>query len=333
MADKSKTIIVKKVKKGHEGAHGGSWKVAYADFVTAMMAFFLLMWLLAMVSPEKRAALSEYFKEYSIFEQSGKSFMQSSSQIFAKPGGEAKSNPREVAPGTDAQSNEEFSVKLKKAIDEKLQDLKEHLMVDTVEGGVRIQLVDTEGKPMFRPGSSELSPSAKEILRFVVDNIKEMSNKIAVEGHTDSSPLMKQQYTNWELSTERATAARRGLENDGIPTDRIARVVGYADTELLYKNNPTDSRNRRISIILLNDKVAKPKPAAVTAPGVTTTAPVTTTMPTTTVPTISTTVVTTTIPRSAPGQEQKKSLTEPIGVKPKGPIEFNKPFTAPATGK
>src|SRR5208282_5534802 len=97
MADKSKTVIVKRVKKGHEGAHGGSWKVAYADFVTAMMAFFLLMWLLAMVSPVKRAAVAEYFKEYSIFEKSGKSFMQESSQIFNKPGGEAKTAPSEVS--------------------------------------------------------------------------------------------------------------------------------------------------------------------------------------------------------------------------------------------
>src|SRR5208337_2828725 len=99
MADKSKTIIVKKVKKGHEGAHGGSWKVAYADFVTAMMAFFLLMWLLAMVSPEKRAAVSEYFKDYSIFEKSGRSFMSESSQIFTKPGGEAKTVTKEFGQG------------------------------------------------------------------------------------------------------------------------------------------------------------------------------------------------------------------------------------------
>lgn len=326
MADKSKTIIIKKIKKGHEGGHGGSWKVAYADFVTAMMAFFLLMWLLAMVSPEKRAAMSEYFKEYSIFEKSGKSFMQESSQIFARPGGEAKSTPREFTAGHDAvstESAEDFSKRLKKAIDEKMQDLKEHLMVDTVEGGVRIQLVDTEGKPMFRPGSADLSQSAKEILHFVVDNIKDMPNKIAVEGHTDSSPLKTQQYTNWELSTERASSARRALENYGIDSDRIARVVGYADTELLYKNNPTDSRNRRISIILLNEKVSKPsRPSDGT-----------TQVTTTTVLSTSTSTVTTAAPKAASGQEQKRSVVEPIGARPKGPIDFNKPFTAPGAGE
>src|SRR5208337_1688725 len=109
----------------------------------------------------------------------------------------------------------------------------------------------------------EPSPSAMEILRFVTDNIKDMPNKIAVEGHTDSSPLNKQKFTNWELSTERASAARRLLDEDGIDSNRLARVVGYADTQLLYKDNPTDSRNRRISIILLQEKVKetpKPKP-------------------------------------------------------------------------
>src|SRR5208337_5339736 len=138
MADKSKTIIVKKVKKGHEGAHGGSWKVAYADFVTAMMAFFLLMWLLAMVSPEKRAAVSEYFKHFSLFTQSGRSFMKESSQIFINPGNDAKTPTKEFGQGPGEISAEEFKNRLKKAINEKLQGLKEHLMVDTVEGGVRI---------------------------------------------------------------------------------------------------------------------------------------------------------------------------------------------------
>src|SRR5208283_2701898 len=199
MADKSKTIIVKKVKKGHEGAHGGSWKVAYADFVTAMMAFFLLMWLLAMTSPEKRAAVSEYFKHFSVFEQSGKSFMKESSEILSHPENDVKTLTKEFGQ-TGELSAEQFKNKLKKAIDEKMQALKEHLMVDVVEGGVRIQLVDTEGKPMFLPGGAEPTQFAKQILSFVSDNIKGMPNMIAIEGHTDSSPLKRQKYTNWELS-------------------------------------------------------------------------------------------------------------------------------------
>jgi len=324
MADKSKTIIIKKTKKGHEGSHGGSWKVAYADFVTAMMAFFLLMWLLAMVSPEKRAVMAEYFKDYAIFEKSGKSFMEQSSNILPKPSVEAKSSAsQEFAGGKNAETAEDFSKRLKKGIDEKLLGLKEHLMVDIVEDGVRIQLVDTEGKPLFHTGSAELSPSAKTILNFVADNIKDMPNKIAVEGHTDSSPLKTQQYTNWELSTERASSARRALETYGIGSGRIARVVGYADTQLLYKNDPTDSRNRRISIILLNEKVAKTsKQQTEITPIITTTVPVT-----------SSVLKTTTTPPAVSRQEQKKSLMEPIVVKPGGPIEFNKPLTGPGTGK
>ncbi len=322
MADKSKTIIVKKVKKGHEGGHGGSWKVAYADFVTAMMAFFLLMWLLAMVSPEKRAAVSQYFKHFSLFEQSGRSFMKESSQIFEKPGEDSKNLNKEFGQGPGEMSAEEFKNRLKKAIDEKLQGLKEHLMVDTVEGGVRIQLVDTEGKPMFSPGSAVPSQSAMEILRFVADNIKDMPNKIAVEGHTDASPLKTQKYTNWELSTERASAARRSLEENSIDSNRIARVVGYADTELLYKDNPTDSRNRRISIILLEQKVKEtPKPNPVeraeTKPEAT--QPLQTVQPAPVEPSRKKATGT-----PAPArQEQNKPLIVPIA--PRNPLELTKP--------
>jgi chemotaxis protein MotB len=343
MADKSKTVIVKKIKKGHEGGHGGSWKVAYADFVTAMMAFFLLMWLLAMVSPEKRASVSEYFKQFSLFEKSGKSFMQESSQIFTKPGGEVKTTTQEFGKGAGELSAEQFKNRLKKAIDEKMQGLKEHLMVDTVEGGVRIQLVDTEGKPMFRPGSAELSASAKEILSFVADNIRDMPNKIAVEGHTDASPLKTEKYSNWELSTERASSARRGLESVGIDSNKIARVVGFADTELLYKDKPTDSRNRRISIILLQDKVQEPakpvppaqpkateppQPAPVPAPQPI--APVAAPQPKPIQPArVPEPAQKTVAPKPTAAREQKKSVTEPVRVAPKSPIELNKPFVSP----
>ncbi|BCB96095.1 hypothetical protein JZK55_10170 [Dissulfurispira thermophila] len=254
MADKSKSIIIKKVKKGHEGHHGGAWKVAYADFVTAMMAFFLLMWLLAMVSPEKRAALSEYFKHFSIFEKGGQSFMmEGQQQVLEKSGGEMKTF--DFGEGKAALSPEDLKEKLKEAIEEKLKELKDQTVVDIFEGGVRIQLVDLEGKSMFQPGSAQLTPSAKEILKIVSENIKDLPNKIAVEGHTDASPLKAGRITNWELSTDRASSARRELELNGIDSARIARVVGYADTELLIKDNPYDPRNRRISIILLQSKV------------------------------------------------------------------------------
>lgn len=261
MADKAKSIIIKKIKKGHEGHHGGQWKVAYADFVTAMMAFFLLMWLITMVSPEKRAAVAEYFKHFTLFQESGQSFMQESSQIFQQAGGEVKTSTTEFGKGAGELSAEDLKEKLRKAIEEKLKALKDQAIVDIFEGGVRIQLVDLEGKPMFQPGSAQLSPSAKEILKIVSENIKDIPNRIAVEGHTDAAPLRAGRITNWELSTERASSARRELEANGISPDRIARVVGYADTELLIKDNPNDPRNRRISIILLQSKVEQPPKA------------------------------------------------------------------------
>ncbi len=261
MADRKSTIIIKKIKKGHEGHHGGSWKVAYADFVTAMMAFFLLMWLLAMVSPEKRAALAEYFKHFSLFEKAGQSFMmEGQQQLLQKSGSETKTF--DFGEGKVALSPEDLKEKLKKAIEEKLRTLKDQAIVDIYEGGVRIQLVDIQGKSMFLPGSAQLTQSAKEILKLVGENIKDLPNRIAVEGHTDAAPLKAGRITNWELSTDRASSARRELEVNGIEPDRVARVVGYADTELLYKDNPNDPRNRRISIILLQSKPQEPKAEA-----------------------------------------------------------------------
>lgn len=265
MADKSKTIIVKKIKKGHAAAHGGSWKVAYADFVTAMMAFFLLMWLLAMVSPEKRAAVSEYFRNFSIFEKSGQSFMMGQTQVLEKQGGDIKTIPaKEIGKGAGGEiSAENMKEKLKKAVEEKLRGLKEQVMIDTFEGGVRIQLIDTEGSSMFASGSAQPTDRARQLLKLIAENIKDTPNKIAVEGHTDAAPLKKGQTTNWELSTGRASSARKELESGGIVQDRIARVVGYADQDLLIKDKPEDARNRRISIILLQQKLQKPaEPAA-----------------------------------------------------------------------
>lgn len=265
----SPIIIVKKKRKDHEGHHGGSWKVAYADFVTAMMAFFLLLWLLSMVSQEKRMALSDYFKNYNIFEESsssGQSFLDKSSAVLDKQGMGAKTSSKgldvEKAPvrGKNSDgtiSSDELVKKLKTAIEEKLKFVQDQIFVDIVEGGVRIQMVDMEGSPMFTLGSAELTQKGKQILAIVADNTQDISNRIAIEGHTDSAPFHGGQITNWELSTSRASTARRELENNGLSPSRIARVVGYADQELYIKDNPRDSRNRRISIILLQKEVKK----------------------------------------------------------------------------
>ncbi len=266
MADKSKIVIIKKVKKNHGAAHGGSWKVAYADFVTAMMAFFLLMWLLAMVSPEKRAAISEYFKKFSLFDKNGQSFMEGSPKLLQQQGEDINTPGKDFGKGAGEVSAEDLKERLKKAIEEKLQALKDQVMIDIFEGGVRIQIVDTDGNPMFHSGSAQPSEKATQILKLVSENIKDTLNRIAVEGHTDASPLRAGQVTNWELSTSRASSARRELEANGIDPKRIARVVGYADTEPLFTSNPNDPRNRRISIILLQQKMA-PVRAAEIKPG------------------------------------------------------------------
>lgn len=235
-------IIIKRVKRrDFHYTHGGQWKVAYADFVTAMMAFFLLLWLIAMISPEKRAVLAEYFKHFSVFQDSGTSVIDGKAFVM-----EDLITRPEIRP-------EEFGNKLKRAVEEKLKDMKDQVLVDVIEGGVRIQIVDKEGNAMFRLGSAEPTPKAKEVLALIYENVKDMKQKIAIEGHTDAAPFRGDQITNWELATSRASAARRELEQHGIEPSRIARVVGYADQELLIREDPRDARNRRISIILLQE--------------------------------------------------------------------------------
>jgi chemotaxis protein MotB len=248
MAERLRPIIVVKKKRKHAEHHGGSWKVAYADFVTAMMAFFLLLWLLAMVSPEKRIALSQYFKDYSVFKEQGEKVTKGGIGILEfKGGGRAAGN----APGkAEAMSPEKLKAKIKAAVEGKLKTLKDQVLVDVHEGNVRIQIVDNEGSQMFLLGSAKPSDKALEILSLVSETIRDTPNRIIVEGHTDALPYKGGETTNWELSTARASAARRVLENNGITQDRIAKVIGYADNDLLIKLYPNDPRNRRISIIL-----------------------------------------------------------------------------------
>ena len=271
MDERHQQIIIKKVKKKQTGgSHGGSWKVAYADFVTAMMAFFLLLWLLSMVSEEKRAALSEYFRRYSVFQESGSSAITSKDARVTDPrflnevGNESLKAPYSNTRGKGAvefgmkkakrnlsTGDEETVKKIRASIDDKMAGVRDQILVDVIEGGIRIQVIDTEGSMMFPLGSAQPTPKARDILKLVADNINDIPGKIVVEGHTDSAPYKGGQITNWELSTARASAARRELEESGTDPGRIARVVGYADQELLLPLDPRDQRNRRISIIVL----------------------------------------------------------------------------------
>ena len=253
MEDRSKIIIRKVKKNSHGGHHGGAWKVAYADFVTAMMAFFLLLWLLSMTSPDQRAALSQYFNSFSLFdnkaEQSGTSILDKSTGVL-NAGRSVQSESTKMSVQKKA-NPEELAKMMRGAIDNKLQAMKNQVLIETTKEGLKIQIVDNEGSEIFRSGSDEPTEKARQIIRLVSENLREKPNRIVIEGHTDSAPFKSVQKTNWELSTSRASAARRELENSGIDPNRIARVVGYADQDPLIKEDPKDLRNRRISIILL----------------------------------------------------------------------------------
>ena len=284
----------RRVRRKHAEEHGGShgaWKVAYADFVTAMMAFFLLLWLLTMTSNEQRARVSAYFKYFSIFEKSGSSSLIDLSKSVMTPmtiseqGREAQSkkdkksktnklNNKNIEQDTnniikkdtfpekhnktdappEQQKKEELQSRLKKIIEKELADVKSQVMVDGFKNCVRVQLIDEDGSMMFPTGSNTLTARAKEVLRVITNSIKDFSGPIAIEGHTDSRPYPSQVYTNWELSVDRASEARREMVACGLNVNQLVRVTGFADKKLINKEDPFDPRNRRISILLYKPK-------------------------------------------------------------------------------
>jgi len=253
-----KSIIIKRIKKkGGEGGHGGSWKVAYADFVTAMMAFFLLMWLITMVSPEKRAKVASYFKYYAIFEKSGVSMFEGGGKDIISIGGEGvnipeeKGNPGKIKQKSPTQVKEEIQEKIEK----KFGFLKNQVLIEILNNSVRIEVIDSEGTPIFPVGDANFTENGKQILKEISESISDMENKIIIEGHTDALSYNSNKYTNWELSTERASSARRLMENFGVNPDRISMVIGYAATNPLIKDNPNDPRNRRVSIVIKYDGI------------------------------------------------------------------------------
>ncbi len=256
MADKNNVVIIKKKKKaGHGGHHGGAWKIAYADFVTAMMAFFLMMWLLNMSSPEKRARLALYFKYFSLFEESGISFMGKSSEVFSQAGqGLGRMDDSQGEQGGEEVPPDQIKNKMAEAVRSILgEQLGQQVLFQLEDGGIRIQIVDVEGRSMFALGKPDLTGTAKKILGVIAEQVKDLPYRFTVEGHTDSYGFEgKNGYTNWELSADRANAARRALVEHGIKPSRFDKVVGYADALPFIRDNPVDPRNRRISIFLAN---------------------------------------------------------------------------------
>ena len=284
--EKASIIIVKRKKKGGGGHHGGAWKVAYADFVTAMMAFFLVMWLVSSVSKEQRAAMFDYFKNPSM--EPGKSIRAAPGQMG--PGGastsvinlgggldaprvilkdtppsDSKSKPqpfnmkdvdtaRQIADEADHKKLESLMEELRQAIDKSqaLKPFKDQLLLDITPEGLRIQIVDAQNRPMFDLGSAKLKDYTTEILKTLAGYLNTVPNRISLTGHTDIRPYPGGvNYTNWELSADRANSARRALESGGITPQKIARVVGLSSSVLFDKDNPQNPINRRISIIVM----------------------------------------------------------------------------------
>ena len=288
--DKKQPIVIKKIVKGG-GHHGGAWKVAYADFVTAMMAFFLLLWLLGISDEAMRGGISDMFKNPSPLIGPG-----GASTSMIKLGG-TREIPHGEGPTPMKQTNateekdvindtkekqekelekqkdkvvlDQLMIKLKESIEksEMLKDFKDQLLLEVMPEGLRIQILDKENRPMFSAGSEKLKPYTRVILRELAKTIaKHAKNKISITGHTDDSAfgkgiieyetvdgeVLRKQYSNWELSSDRANAARRELVKGGMPGKQIGRVVGLASSVSFDKKNPRSSINRRISIIVLN---------------------------------------------------------------------------------
>ena len=300
MADHQQQIIIKRVKKVAGGHHGGAWKVAYADFVTAMMAFFLLLWLLNAVTEEQLTGVSNYFAPTMASKsQSGAGGMLGG-KVIGQGAEESNTSspslvqhlpPSSIGPGgedlTQGNADETKSGMTEKDFKEKLAEreqkrfekakemlesavngipeLKQYqgsMLVDNTQEGLRIQLTDQEGLAMFPSGSSAMYGYTRALLDLVARVVNQLPNKVSISGYTDSVPFHDSSgYTNWELSAARALASRRALVAAGVPDGRIDRVVGKADTDPLVKDDPKAPRNRRISIILLRDADLTPPPA------------------------------------------------------------------------
>ena len=297
MADnEASIIIIKKIKKGGHGHHGGAWKVAYADFVTAMMAFFLLLWLLNATTDDQKAGIADYFTPATVSKSKSGAGGLLGGQSVSAPGAmqsrtsapsvsstltptsgasDGKADEDAGSTGnedmtklTDEELNEALAEReeemfekaeqeLRQAIQDvpELKEMEKNLIIDQTPEGLRIQIVDQEGKPMFALGSAKMLEHTTQLLAKIAQVVGALPNKVSISGHTDSTPYRGKAagHGNWELSTGRALSSRRGLVDGGFDLKRIAKVVGKADTEPLLPDDPKSERNRRISIVLLRE--------------------------------------------------------------------------------
>ncbi|HZG22771.1 MAG TPA: flagellar motor protein MotB [Herbaspirillum sp.] len=279
MADEGlRPIIVKRIKKGGGGHHGGAWKIAYADFVTAMMAFFLLMWLLGSTAKGDLNGIAEYFKTPLKVAMAGGSGSGDANTVLPGGGKDLTRQDGQLRKGENdvvsrkqtlkqAQQEleraersrlEQLKSRLEKAIDSNptLKQFKNQLLIDITSEGLRIQIVDEKNRPMFALASAQLQPYTKEILHEIGRTLNDVPNKISLSGHTDATPYSRGEkgYSNWELSADRANASRRELIIGGMDESKVLRVVGLSSAVLLDKEDPFNPINRRISIIVMNKK-------------------------------------------------------------------------------
>lgn len=271
--DNAQPIIIKRVKKVVGGHHGGAWKIAFADFATAMMAFFLVLWLLSSATPEQLKAVSGYF-------QDPIGFSESASPYVIDLGGSPQVSPdrtlnkdqsssdrqsitldkNQVETLADRIEQERLSLlmqELQEKVDEspELKRFSEQILFEITPDGLRIQITDAENRPMFESGSAHLQPHFEEILLALADTIRQVPNKVSIGGHTDARPYVgRKDYSNWELSAERANAARRALEFGGYPDTQVARVAGYASSSLFDATDELNPINRRIDILVLTKR-------------------------------------------------------------------------------
>ena len=247
MTAKAQPIIVIKKKGGHGGHHGGAWKVAYADFVTAMMALFIVLWLMAQNDPVKKA-VAGYFND-----PRGTASLLGTT--MAGNGVAVTQNDQNTKRLEELKQKLEQEIKAKK----ELEKLSKQIEITITPEGLRIELIEDKNGTFYQSGSAQLSPNGQELLALLAAELKTLPNQLLIEGHTDAAQyLTDANYSNWELSADRANSARRLLQQNGVRRDQVTQVRGFADQMLRVKNNPFDPSNRRITILVKNQDNAQP---------------------------------------------------------------------------
>mgnify|MGYP000014663172 CR=1 FL=1 len=288
MSDEQRPIIIKRIKKVSGGAHGGAWKVAYADFVTAMMAFFLLLWLLNSTSKEQKEGLSEYFTPTVASTEStsgagdilsGISINEDGTQasavttpmpdqvviqkeeVEAQDPASAEDSFETAMANREQEAFEDMATELSLSIQDNAEfsELSDQVLIDVTNDGMRIQLIDQDNRSMFRNDTASLYSYAERMLQHIAEKVGKLPNRIAITGHTDSTPFRAgANYSNWELSSDRANTARRVLRTEGVSSDRFAEITGKAATEPLLPGRPDRPENRRITILVIREAPTLP---------------------------------------------------------------------------